>query len=292
MSDPGVSVPDMTRSAGCRVVELKATGKGYTFPVLVVYPTGSAETSEAFGPYPFEVALDAPVVPGTHPLVVISHGTGGSHLLYRGLATHLARAGFVVAMPEHPQNNRHDNELGGTAEILENRPEHVRQVIDWAADTFDIGPVAVVGHSLGGYTGLALAGGRPTAFPHETPDRLPHPVEVTPDDRVRALVLLAPATAWFAHSGALADVAVPILMLTAEHDEHTPPWHGEIVVNGVAGVEHRVVPGAGHYSFLTPFPERMTSPAFPPSQDPAGFDRAAFHARLDDEVLTFLRRVL
>jgi predicted dienelactone hydrolase len=81
-------------------------------------------------------------------------------------------------------------------------------------------------------------------------------------------------------------------MLTAEHDEHTPPWHGEIVVTGVADVEHRVVPGAGHYSFLTPFPEGVASPAFPPSQDPEGFDRPAFHTALNAEVLTFLRRVL
>src|SRR4051794_37413496 len=111
MSDPGVSVPDMTRSAGCQVVELQANGKNYTFPVLVLYPTGAPERPEAFGPYPFEVALDAPVDPGVHPLVVVSHGTGGSHLLYRSLATCLAREGFVVALPEHPLNNRDDNEL-------------------------------------------------------------------------------------------------------------------------------------------------------------------------------------
>lgn len=291
MSDLGVSVPDMTRSAGCRAVELRASGKDYTFPLLVLYPTEAPEAPESFGPYPVEVAMDAPVVPGTHPLVVISHGTGGSHLLYRTLAAHLARAGFVVALPEHPLNNRNDNELGGTAEILANRPRHVRQVVDHVSAEFDVGPVAVVGHSLGGYTGLALAGGRPTAFPHETPDRLPHPVEVVPDERVRALVLLAPATAWFAHEGALSAITAPILLLTAEHDEHTPPWHAEIVTNAVADVEHRVVPGAGHYSFLSPFPARMTSPAFPPSQDPEGFDRAAFHAHLNDEVLAFLRRV-
>ncbi|WP_106191393.1 alpha/beta hydrolase family protein [Umezawaea tangerina] len=279
----------MTRSAGCRTVELMAEAP---FPVLVMYPSTAPERPEPFGPYTAEVALDGPVEPGAHPLVVVSHGTGGSHLLYRTLAAHLARAGFVVALPEHPLNNRNDNELGGTSAILANRPRHVRQVVDWASGAFDIGPVAVVGHSLGGCTGLALAGGTPTAFPHETPDRQPHPVDVTPDERVRALVLLAPATAWFQRAGSLAAVDVPVLMLTAEHDEHTPPWHAEIVTTGVADVEHRVVPGAGHYSFLAPFPERMANPAFPPSQDPPGFDRQAFHEELNAEVLAFLGKVL
>jgi len=265
-------------------------GRGDAVPALVFYPTGEPERAEALGPFPVEVALDAAPDPGGHPLVVISHGTGGSHLLHRGLAAHLARAGYVVAVPEHPFNNRNDNQLGGTAEILANRPKHVRQVVDWASEEFDIGQVAVVGHSLGGYTALAVAGGKPTAFPHETPDRLPHPVEVAPDDRVGAIVLLAPATPWFAEEGALAEVTVPVLLLSAEHDEHTPPWHAEIVIGALPRTEHRKVLGAGHYSFLTPFPEHLTSPTFPPSQDPEGFDRPAFHEELNAEVLDFLHR--
>lgn len=109
--------------------------------------------------------------------------------------------------------------------------------------------------------------------PHETLDRQPRAVPVTPDSRVKALVLLAPATPWFRTPSALRDVRVPILMLTAGKDEHTPEWHAEIVKRGVASVTpitHRVVANAGHYSFLSPFPAAMSSPAFPPSQDPLG----------------------
>jgi hypothetical protein len=36
----------------------------------------------------------------------------------------------------------------------------------------------------------------------------------------------------------------------------------------------------------------MTSPTFPPSQDPAGFDRARFHEEMNAEIAAFLRRVL
>jgi predicted dienelactone hydrolase len=95
--------------------------------------------------------------------------------------------------------------------------------------------------------------------------------------------------------GALSGVRVPILMLTGEKDPHTPPIHAEIVKRGVADpamVEHRVIANAGHFSFLTPFPEAMTNPAFPPSQDPEGFDRARFHQEMNAEVLEFLNRTV
>ena len=110
------------------------------------------------------MALDAPACDGEFPLVVISHGTGGSHLLYRTLSLHLARSGFVVVLPEHPGNNRNDNALAGTHTVLADRPRQIRLAIDWAYDAERLAGrlaancVAVVGHSLGGYTALAIAG--------------------------------------------------------------------------------------------------------------------------------------
>jgi pimeloyl-ACP methyl ester carboxylesterase len=38
-----------------------------------------------------------------------------------------------------------------------------------------------------------------------------------------ALVLLAPASAWFRNEGALSAVNIPLLMLFGEKDEYTPP---------------------------------------------------------------------
>lgn len=136
-------------------------------------------------------------------------------------------------------------------ENLTNRPRHLRAVIDFACAEWRISSVAVVGHSLGGYTGLALVGGKPTASPHETGGE-PEPLAVEHDDRVQALVLLAPATPWFMLDGALDDVRVPILMLSGEKDEHTTSWHA--------------------------------------SQDPPGFDRVAYQERMKAEVLEFLQR--
>ena len=291
----------MSAAAGYRAATATDPATGAEFPVLVFYPAAGEERAARLGPYTLDVAPDAPVAPGAHPLVVVSHGTGGSPFVYRTLAAGLARLGFVVALPEHPGNNRNDNRLAGTAAILADRPRQLRAVADWAFADSALAPhlvpdrFAAVGHSLGGYTALALAGGRAGSAPHESRDGVPRPVPVEPDARVRALVLLAPATPWFLMPGALAAVHVPILMLTGACDVHTPAWHGELVTGGVpdpALVEHRVVANAGHYAFLSPFPAAMTSPDFPPSQDPAGFDRARFQAALPGEVAAFLRRTL
>ena len=288
-------------TAGCRTIELFDTETGTRFPALVLYPSSSPETCEHIGPFDVEVAMNGAVEDGAFGLVVISHGSGGSHLVYRTLGAHLARNGFVVVSPEHPGNNRNNNELASSVANLSNRPRHLRIAIDWAYASPEFGPrlrsdaVAVVGHSMGGYTALALAGGRPSALRNQSPVHADRRVEVQPDSRVRALVLLAPATPWFMAPEALAAVRVPVLMLTAEHDTITPEGHAEIVKRGLppdASVEHRVIPGAGHFSFLSPFPEHMSKPSFAPSQDPAGFNRRLFHEELGSDVLTFLRRVL
>lgn len=68
--------------------------------------------------------------------------------------------------------------------------------------------------------------------------------------------------------------------------------HLERGLTAAAPLEHRVVAGAGHYSFLSPYPPEMIGPDAPASLDPGGFDRPAFHEEMEGEILGFLRRVL
>jgi predicted dienelactone hydrolase len=234
------------------------------------------------------------------PLVVLSHGNNGTPWAYRDMAKHLARSGFVVALPEHLGNSRSDNRLERTAANLVNRPRHLSLAIDALLadaelrDRVATERVGVIGHSIGGYTGLAAAGGCPWAAAHESADGRPHPVEATADARVGALVLLCPATFWFIR-GSLSAVRAPILIVTGEKDEITPASHAAAVIGGVpdaALVEHRVIPGAGHFSVMSRFPPEMCRPEFPPSQDPEGFDREAIQPELFGWVTEFLRRTL
>lgn len=293
------SAADFATTVGCRTLDVFEPEQGVRVPTWVLYPAHAAESLEHFGPYPLAVASNVPIVGSQLPLVVISHGTGGFPFTHRDLAAHLCRAGFVVALPEHTGNSRTDNHLAHTAANLVNRPRQVRRLLDAIFADPELGPrlapgeVFLIGHSLGAYTALALAGGHPTSFPHESPDGQAQPVPVVADSRLRALVLLAPATPWFMRQGALADVDLPILMYTGGRDELAPAaFHGAIVLLGVrnpARVRHRVVEEAGHFSFQSPFPPELVRPDFAPSQDPPGIDRAALQPLLADEITAFLR---
>lgn len=280
-------------------VEVTDSALDLSFPLAVMYPTRVPAKPEFVGGYMLDLAINAPLKEGVFPLVIVSHGKGSSPWVYRTLAHHLASNGFIVGLPEHPFNNRDNNTWQGTLQNLEARPRHVQLTVNslFAHPVFaaSLKPewVALIGHSMGGYTALALAGGIPTCFPYESPDQQAHTIKTATDHRVKALVLLAPATPWFLAEGSLRHVDVPILLLEAEKDEHTPPEHGLIVLHRVADqnkIRHRVIKNAGHFSFLSPFPAARTSPAFPPSQDPPGFDRLHFHRELNAEVLAFLTR--
>jgi len=279
---------------GSRQMRVTDEAQSVSFPVLVLYPTAVPSVPTAFGPYTLDVSPDAPVAEGQFPLVVVSHGNGGSHLIYREVSTHLVKNGYVVASLEHPGNNRNNNELAGTYKNLVNRPRHVRLTIDAVSSDGQLrGSVqpnnaAIIGHSMGGYTALAVAGGTPWSEDRQR-------VEVVPDPRVRALVLFAPATPWYQPEDSLRNVTAPILMLIAEHDPYTPRWHADLVLDRVpdkSKVTCRVVENAGHFSFLSPFPPQMRNASFLPSTDPEGFDREKFHERLAAEVLDFLDKNL
>jgi predicted dienelactone hydrolase len=290
---------DSRMSVGHELVQVLDDRSGVLFPLLIFYPSSTPATPERLGPFPIELAIRGEIAGGPHPLVLISHGSGGSPATHRELACHLARRGFVVGVPEHPFNSRTDNSRAESVELLADRPHHLRLVADWFAQSHlaphvDTDRYAIVGHSIGGYTALAAAGGAPSCLPHEVPERRARPIQVTPDARVRAVVLLAPATPWFRLPGALSAVRVPILAVASYHDQQAPYFYMcQLVLDGVpdpSQVDYRLVERAGHYSFLSPWPEALKSAAILPSQDPPGFDRPAFLAALYVDVSSFLER--
>jgi predicted dienelactone hydrolase len=288
----------MTYSVGLQTAQVPDPEGGSAIPILLLYPCEAPECDLQFGPYAIAAARDAQVAAGRFPLVLISHGTGSSQFVFRTLARHLARHGWVVAIPEHPHNNRNDDTLAHTAANLVNRPRHLLRVADWM---FDASPVArallparyaVIGHSLGAYTALALAGGEPTSVANNEPDGIERALAVAHDARVRALVLLAPATPWFRMPGSLAAVTAPTLLLGAERDADAVfSFHGNIVINGLpksTPLEYHLIDDANHFSFQSVFPESMRRPGFRPAEDEPGFDRARYLEQMNAQILQFL----
>jgi predicted dienelactone hydrolase len=271
-----------------------------SIPLLLFYPTTEPEKPEAVGPFALNVARGATPLPGPHPLILISHGTGGTPLSHRELAYHLAARGFVVAVPEHPHDNRRDTSWAERIELLAERPRDLKRTADWlfthepftsilVPDAF-----AVIGHSIGAYSGIALAGGVPTSLPHQSVDRQARRIEIERDARIKALVLLAPATPWFRVRGSLEAITAPILMIASYADTAAPYFYMcQVVLDGVKPghpVDYRLVEGASHYGFLSPWPDALKGPAIPPSLDPPGFDRRAFLDELYPDIAGFLTR--
>jgi predicted dienelactone hydrolase len=169
-----------------------------------------------------EVALDdAPITDRLfRPLVVFSHGSGGINIQSIDLVETLASHGFVVVAPNHTGNTIFDD-IDGTSVPFEqsavDRPRDVSFLIDHMLERgFDPGDpfflrinpfaIGVTGHSFGGFTSLAMAGGFG---------------EVAPDPRVRAILPIAPASGAFSDEE-LASIRVPTLLLGGTLDDTTP----------------------------------------------------------------------
>ncbi|WP_199099718.1 dienelactone hydrolase family protein [Dyella sp. ASV21] len=135
---------------------------------FVFYPSSEPTPGvTTLGPYEVAAKLNAPPAPGPKPLVVISHGNGGSRLGHHDLASFLASHGFVVATLNHPKDDFEDTSGVGHIEVLAGRPVQVKATISMLlADPhwktlIDPARIGVAGFSAGGYTSLMVAGAKP-----------------------------------------------------------------------------------------------------------------------------------
>ncbi|MBO0858935.1 MAG: acetylxylan esterase, partial [Chloracidobacterium sp.] len=110
--------------------------------------------------------------PGTFPLIIFSHSSGGNRLQSTFLCTHLSSHGYLVAAIDHSdvaaELARKDGETGGqkAARVeawIANRAPDIRFLLDhllndtaWESEA-EIDPtrIGIVGHSFGGWTALA-----------------------------------------------------------------------------------------------------------------------------------------
>lgn len=103
------------------------------------------------------------------PVVVISPGLGADSDNFDYLARHLASYGFAVAIVNHPGSDRQSIEnfwQGMSREIVEpqefiDRPLDISYLLDELPKrhgSLNLEQVGIIGHSLGAYTALALAG--------------------------------------------------------------------------------------------------------------------------------------
>ena len=131
------------------------------YPSQTSFPTERVADNPAF--LGTDVVRIGTPLAGTFPLVVISHGYRGNWRNQNWLATRLAQDGYIVASLDHPGTTSFDHTPAIAAQWWQ-RPMDITRLIDWLLKESNMAPlinetnITGVGHSLGGWTVMALAG--------------------------------------------------------------------------------------------------------------------------------------
>lgn len=282
------------------------------------YPSAATAAPVSMGPTNMSVAINAPVLGTDLPLVVMSHGNGGSSLSHFDTAIALADAGFVVVAVTHTGDNYADQSR--SLDVM-SRSRHVSRAIDHMLSTWDdratIDPtrVGIFGFSSGGFTALTSIGGVPdfskiaplcVQYPGDyvcqllaksggTATALPRAATASAlDPRIRSAVVVAPALGFTFSPDGVKNVKVPVQLWRGENDVVVPhPRYAEAVRIALPQApEYQVVPNAGHYDFLAPCSSALAALAPSICTSSTGFDRTAFHASFNAAVVAFFGKTL
>lgn len=231
------------------------------------------------------------------PLVVLSHGFAADRRFLTYVGDHLASYGFTVVAIEHVGSNvealnntpldpaavEQPSRILPATEFLD-RPRDISYVLDrleWMGQVspmlngrFDPERVVLIGHSLGGYTGFALAGAQldlsalPKFCDSLTPVGLspadwlqcaavdlPEVAADLSDDRIVQVIAMNPLVGRLFGRKGLADVAVPSIILTGTKDGVTPTLAQQLgPFNQLSGPDNHLIAviGGTHLSVGDP----------------------------------------
>ena len=317
--------PALATEAGFRGFDVPAQNSSQKpIHVVLFYPTQDSVMSIPMGPFTPTVAINGKPDALVKGLIVLSHGTAGAELNHTGLAEALAKNGYLVAAIKHPGDNWQDQSLFsvGGGYYFSERPRQASRVIDAILSNPEWKPrisvdahgprVGALGHSAGGYTVLALAGGVPD------PMRIVSHCQTDSDDpifcsmgrrvtisgaekvsfeglrdsRVRAVAALAPMGVVFT-TQSLAAISIPTTIYAGDKDTYlVPRYHAEWVRQNAVKADYHVIQNAGHYAFQDTPSMHIQTPDGDVRANPAGFDRAAFLKELATEMNQFFDRTL
>lgn len=307
--------------------------------ITLWYPSTAAERPLDIGPpnhvafFAGQVAADAPFADAArHPLILVSHGFGGSARSMAWFGTALARAGYLVVAVDHPGTNGADGVTAEGAYAPWERPRDLQAALDKVladpalAAHVDARRIGVAGFSLGGFTSLLEVGARPDfaqfrafcASPRRDAicdPQIEYPVDIRKqpsvltepgmaaieadqkadlsDPRVKAAFAIAPAVIQAIDFASLRAIRRPVAIALGSADEVAPPaTNGELAAKLIPGATIDVLPGVRHYDFLPPCGPNRSVLPAAYCAENPGVSRDAAHARVTREAIAFFDRTL
>jgi len=291
----------------------------------VWYPTSDTRKPDSIPGYPFKhvpTIRNASIQRGEHPLIMISHGTGGGRMTLEWLADALVAKGFIVAAVDH-WGNTYNNKIAIDFVTPWQRPQDISFVLTQLLKNKELSPVidstriGAAGFSIGGYTVIALAGGqlsfdlldhfehtaqgkKETTLP-EFPNldkvidtaHLEALFKASPDlkdRRIRAFFAMCPAIGQGFVSGLqVSRITAPFYIVGAQSDSIAPVktnaarYHQLIKTSSLF-----IVPGkTGHYVFLNEPAASLSSTENPFMFDDATVDRHKVHDQVGKMAVNF-----
>jgi predicted dienelactone hydrolase len=220
------------------------------------------------------VRIFYPEQSGKYPVIIFSHGAGGSQICCDALTRHWASYGYVTLQPTHDDSVRQRRANGDQDEgflralrdalnnpsMWESRPHDISFLIDslptlenrvpQLAGKLDTERLGVAGHSMGSYTSEAIAGA--------TVDLPGRPAANLADPRAKAILCLSPqGPGQFGLTEHSFDgIRLPYLGITGTLDSlgpmASPAWHRIPFDRSQPGDKYEVlIQGANHMSFIT-----------------------------------------
>jgi predicted dienelactone hydrolase len=272
-----------------------------------------------------------PTTPARFPLVVISHGTGGSGLSMAWLGETLAKQGYIAAAVNHPGNNATEPYTVEGFALRWERARDLSEVITGMLGDSEFGShvdpnrIGAAGFSLGGYTMIEIACGvsdaqgvvhycdtnqvdgisaSPTEFPtlvkafskllREHPEVLQRSGESYRDSRVRSVFAMAPALGPAFPASGLKKISIPVEIVAGESDQNIPiASSAKYFAAEIPHAQLHIFAGnVGHYVFLDSCTDAGRENAPVLCNDGKGVDRNMIHGDTAQMASEFFRSTL
>jgi predicted dienelactone hydrolase len=151
----------MAEGSGLQIAQIQMPHHDGVAHVAIWYRRSTGGTQTAYAENPVfrgvEAFTDAEPAAGLHPVVLFSHGMGGTDRAQAWLASALADRGAIVVMVNHPGSTWGDHDMARGVRHW-TRAADLSRALDMLMDDPDLGPhldltrVMAAGFSFGGWT--------------------------------------------------------------------------------------------------------------------------------------------